>query len=57
MRKYLLLASLLALPVASLTAADSKQKPDPQWALSWEAALAEAKDRNVPIFFTSHQDG
>jgi hypothetical protein len=33
------------------------QKPQPRWALSWEEAKVEAKERNVPIFISFHQDG
>ena len=28
-----------------------------EWATDWDAALKEAKARNVPIQWTVHQDG
>ncbi len=31
-------------------------KPSVQWASSWEAAVEEAKARNVPIFVSFHMD-
>lgn len=37
--------------------ADAKPRPEPRWALTWEAAIAEAKERNVPIIVSFHQDG
>jgi hypothetical protein len=60
------LAALSALAAAALVAAapvvagpgsTPNTKPQPRWALSWEEAKAEAAERNVPIFFTFHQDG
>jgi hypothetical protein len=52
----------LGLGLAGLLAAvpghaEQKARPEPRWALTWEAAAAEAKERNVPIFFSQHQDG
>ena len=32
------------------------QKPSVQWATNWEAAVEEAKARNVPIFVSFHMD-
>jgi hypothetical protein len=37
--------------------AESKVRFEPRWAVSWEAALQEAKERNVPIIVSFHQDG
>ena len=49
---------LLALVAAAPgSGADAKQRPEPRWALTWEAALKEAKERNVPIYAAFHQDG
>lgn len=45
------------LAAAPALLAEQKARPEPRWALSWEAAAAEAKERNVPIFFSQHQDG
>jgi hypothetical protein len=33
------------------------EQPSVQWAMSWEAAKAEAAARHVPIFVTFHKDG
>lgn len=33
------------------------EQPSVQWAMSWEAAKAEAQARHVPIFVTFHKDG
>jgi hypothetical protein len=55
-----LAAAALALSAAGVEvvlAADAKPRPEPRWASSWEAALAEAKERNVPIIVSFHQDG
>ncbi|MGH7294763.1 MAG: hypothetical protein ACRELB_07520 [Polyangiaceae bacterium] len=56
--------SFLALAVAALTAVSASPllaagpaRPQPRWALSWQAALQEAKERNVPIYIAYHQDG
>ncbi len=58
MRVWLVLGLSVAavLALAPRLAAQAK-RPDPKWALSWEAAQAEAKERNVPIFYAQHQDG
>ena len=48
-------ALLAAVPVVA--GGPAAAKPEPRWAQSWEAALAEAKERNVPIFISFHQDG
>ena len=62
-RHRIFLAAALALGAAVLAGAPvvaggpQPPKPEPRWALTWDAALAEAKERNVPIFVTYHQDG
>lgn len=33
------------------------EQPSVQWAMSWEAAKAEAQARHVPIYATFHKDG
>jgi hypothetical protein len=56
-------AATLALGAAVLAAlpreagAGTPPRADNRWATSWDGALAEAKERNVPIFVTFHQDG
>ena len=50
-------AALLAGRPVAAGAAPGPAKPQPRWALTWDAALAEAKERNVPIYVTFHQDG
>jgi len=51
----------LAVHVPSVTAGGGKPaaapKAEPRWAKSWELAMEEAKERNVPIYITFHQDG
>lgn len=62
-RSRVIIASALALGAAALAALPAAAgnpgpaRPEPRWALSWDAALAEAKERNVPIFISFHQDG
>jgi hypothetical protein len=48
-------AILVGLPV--LAGGPPAPRPEPRWALNWDAALTEAKERNVPIFISFHQDG
>ena len=48
-------AVIAALPVVA--GGPPGPRPEPRWARSWDAALAEAKERNVPIFISFHQDG
>ena len=48
-------AVLATLPV--LAGGPPAPRPEPRWATSWDAALAEAKERNVPVFISFHQDG
>ena len=54
-------AALAVAAVASIAAAPifaaGPARPQPRWAQSWQAALAEAKERNVPIYIAYHQDG
>jgi hypothetical protein len=61
MRRNTWLAAGAALAAVAALAprllAEAKPRPEPRWALTWEAALAEAKERNVPIYFADHQDG
>jgi hypothetical protein len=38
-------------------AAPDQQRPCVRWAASWDAAVAEATARHVPIFVTFHKDG
>ncbi len=40
-----------------LWAADKEKPPVVYWRHTWEAGLAEAQMRNVPIFITFHKDG
>jgi hypothetical protein len=49
-------AAILASGAASAGGAP-QAKPEPRWALTWDAAMAEAKERNVPIYIAFHQDG
>jgi hypothetical protein len=49
--------SLVALVATARIVAAAPDRPEPKWAESWQAALAEAKERNVPIIFFEHQDG
>lgn len=62
MRLTFAAASLLAASVAFAGDKDKKEKPAQipadsiHWAHSWEEALAEAKERNVPIHVAFHKD-
>ncbi len=62
-RTMVAVAALAAAAAAALAAGpalagpDARPRFDPPWAKSWEAALAEAKERNVPILVSFHQDG
>ncbi len=47
-----------ALAGAALTTVGAAPgQPTVRWAKSWEAAVAEATARDVPIFVTFHKDG
>ncbi|MCE9583943.1 MAG: hypothetical protein K8T20_15780 [Planctomycetes bacterium] len=46
--------SIAAFMLAALPAL--ARGPECKWAHSWEEALAEAKERNVPIHATYHKD-
>ena len=57
-RLFALAASFVGLLASSpVFSAPPGEKPEPKWALSWQAALEEAKERNVPIYLAYHQDG
>ena len=62
MRLSILPILLLAASVALAGDRDKKEKPSQipadyvHFAHSWEAAKAEAKERNVPIHITFHKD-
>lgn len=48
----------LAIGLAGLAGATPpEERPCINWAMSWEAAVAEATARHVPIFATFHKDG
>ena len=49
--------SMLAAAAFVLAALPALAKgPECKWAHSWDEALAEAKERNVPIHATFHKD-
>ncbi len=52
------LTGLTVLGLAGLAHAGPppSNKPSVQWAKSWEAAVEEAKARNVPIYVSFHMD-
>ena len=51
------LTGLTVLGLAGLAhAGPPPSKPSVQWASSWEAAVEEAKARNVPIYVSFHMD-
>ncbi|MCE9583780.1 MAG: hypothetical protein K8T20_14960 [Planctomycetes bacterium] len=63
--KVLVICSALLVTVASAFAGDrDKKEPKPgqipadyiHWAHSWDEAVAEAKERNVPIHVAFHKD-
>lgn len=62
--KVLLFFSALLVTVASAIAGDRDKSAKPaqvpadyiHWAHSWEEAVAEAKERNVPIHVAFHKD-
>lgn len=45
----------MTIAIAALIALAAQDEVE--WATDWDAALAEAKARNVPIQWTVHQDG
>ena len=53
----LALAVVTMVTAPIVAAGPDQQRPEPKWALSWEAALQESKERNVPIYLAYHQDG
>lgn len=50
------LLPLLAFALAALPASAKPPAPEVRWATSWEEALKEAKERNVPIHIGFHKD-
>lgn len=60
--KFVVLPAALLLACAALAGDNKKEKPAVvpadyiHWAQSWEAAIAEAKERNVPIHVAFHKD-
>jgi hypothetical protein len=46
--------TLAAVALAALPAL--ADRPECRWSKSWDEALAEAKERNVPIMVTFHKD-
>jgi hypothetical protein len=52
-----ILVALSTLTIAGLASASPPNTPIIQWAESWQAAVEEAKERNVPILITFHTDG
>jgi hypothetical protein len=47
----------LLMPFASAHAAKAeKREPGMRWVTDLEAAIAEAKDRNIPLFVAVHKD-
>ncbi|NUN48571.1 MAG: hypothetical protein HUU15_07065 [Candidatus Brocadiae bacterium] len=62
MSRLAVTAMLLASSLAWAGDRDKKEKPAAvpadsiRWASSWEEALAEAKERNVPIQVAFHKD-
>ncbi len=52
----------LALCLVAFTGTLAQQAPKPlapdgfMWATSWDDAIKEAKERNVPIYLTLHKD-
>lgn len=48
----------IAIGLATIAGANPPEtRPCINWAMSWEAAVAEATARHVPIFVTFHKDG
>lgn len=57
-RAHATLLGGLAIGLAGLAGATPpEERPCITWATSWEAAVAEATARHVPIFATFHKDG
>jgi len=46
----------IALTVAAAPAFAQPAGPEMRWAHSWTEAMAEAKERNVPIMVAFHKD-
>ncbi|KAF0245904.1 MAG: hypothetical protein FD180_1166 [Planctomycetota bacterium] len=63
MKSTLVTVLFLAAAASAVQAGDKKDKPAQipadymHFAHSWEAAKAEAKERNVPIQISFHKDG
>jgi hypothetical protein len=45
---------LAALPLSPARAAEAEKGPHIAWARSWDDAVAEAAERNMPILLQSH---